>query len=292
MQVPFSILPLETEKRVAQLFLPMGARLKKFFPDLELQLKQADIEMNVREYLAIMFFLVVFYLGFFSFLFSLILTRFTDKFWILGPTMGLILGFLVLLQVSMYPTMQIRKKQKEIEKNLLFALRTMLIEIKSGVTLFDALQLISRTEYGKLSEEFKKAVDAINTGEMYEDALQRLATNNPSPYFRKAVWQIVNGMKAGGDIADVIRETVKSAARDQRIAINKYSANLRVSSLMYLMIGVIGPAMLMTVLIIIGSAFLQIQLGESIYWILLAAIIMMQLMYVGMLKSQRPTIIQ
>ena len=86
----------------------------------------------------------------------------------------------------------------------------MLIEIKSGVNLFDSMQVIANSSYGSLSTEFKKAIDEINTGTTYSEALQKMATNNPSRYFRKAIWQMVDGMKAGGDVTNIIKETVKS----------------------------------------------------------------------------------
>jgi len=288
--IPLSPFPEPLTKRISRMFVPLGWRLGKMFPNLELQLDQAGMTLDSREYLSIMAFLTIFYMVFFSALISLILTRFTEQFLLIGITVGIVLGFLVLMQMSMYPIMQTRKKQRELERNLLFALRTMLIEIKSGVTLFDAMELIAKSNYGKLSEEFKKAVDEINTGSMYEDALQKLATNNPSDYFRKAIWQVVNGMKSGGDMASIIRETVVSVSRDQRIAINRYSSQLRLLSLAYMMIGVIAPALGLTFLIVIGS-FPQIPITEMIFWILLIGIIIMQFMYIGIIKSRRPTII-
>ncbi len=87
---------------------------------------------------------------------------------------------------------------REIESNLIFALRTILVQIKSGVSLFDSLYSISSGKrYGELGAELKEAVDNISTGVSEEVALQELAVKNPNPYLRKVLWQIVNGMKAG-----------------------------------------------------------------------------------------------
>ncbi len=289
MQIPFSPFPYPLLKSISQRFIPIGWKLGKLFPNLEIQLQQANIEIELKEYLAIMVFLAAFYFFFFSFLFALALSKITENFLLLGITMGIIFAFLMLIQLSMYPIMKVRKKQRGIEKNLLFALRTMLIEIKSGVTLFDAMQLIGNSTYGALSAEFKKTGDEINTGTTYADALQRLATNNPSQYFRKAIWQIVDGMKAGGDISSIIKETVKSAARDQRIAISHYGAELRLLSLVYMMIGVIAPVLGSTFLIVLGS-FPQLKITEFIFEALLGGIILTEFLYIGIIKSRRPTI--
>ncbi|MBN1940621.1 MAG: type II secretion system F family protein [Candidatus Diapherotrites archaeon] len=289
MQMPFNPLPLSTLRKISTAFVPLSYRFRKMFPNLATRLRQANIKIDPQEYMAMMFTLSFFYLIFFAILLTAVLSKITEHYYLLGPTLALIAAFMIMVQISFYPTMRIRKKERDIEKNLIFALRTMLIEIKSGVTLFDAMQLIANSKYGQLSKEFKKAVDEINTGAMYDEALQRLATANPSPYFRKSIWHLVNGMKAGGDIAKIIEETVKSSTRDQRIAIHKFSSQLRMLSLGYLMIGVIMPALLLTFLIVIGS-FPQIQISETIFWVILISLIVLQFMYVGMIKSRRPTV--
>jgi flagellar protein FlaJ len=289
MALPFNMFPIPMLRRLSRPLIPMAIKFKGIFPGLELQLEQAGMEFQIKEYLAMMLFLGGFYFLLFGALFTIILTKFTPNYLLLGFTMSGIMALATFIQLSMYPTMQIRKKQRELEKNLLFALRTLLIEIKSGVSLFDALQMIAKSNYGELSKEFSKAVDEINTGSMYDEVFQKLATNNPSEYFRKALWQLVNGMKAGGDISSIIKETVKSAARDQRIAINRYSSQLRILSLAYMMIGVIAPALGLTFLIILGS-FPAIKIGETIFWVMLIGITIMQFMYIGIIKSRRPTI--
>ncbi len=290
MQIPFSPLPFNVLKKASTPFIPIGWRFNNFFPQLELQLRQAEMDISPRDYLAIMFFLTTFYFVLFGLLFPAILSKFTPNFLLIGLTVAIIVSFLVLVQLSMYPTMQTRKKERQIEKNLIFALRTMLVEIKGGVGLFGAMQLIATSNFGLLSKEFKKAVDRINTGSTYDAVLQDMATENTSFYLRKALWQIIDGMKSGADVSDIITETVKTAARDQRIAITRYGAELRLLSLVYMMIGVIVPALGLTFLIVMGS-FPQIKITESIFWIFLASIVIMQFMYMGIIKSRRPTII-
>ncbi|MDD5163024.1 MAG: type II secretion system F family protein [Candidatus ainarchaeum sp.] len=289
MTLPFNLFPVPMLRRFSQPLVPLAMKIKGIFPNLELQLQQARMEFQIREYLAMMLFLAGFYFIWLGALFTIVLTKVTPNFLLLGFTIAAIMALAVFIQFSMYPTMQIRKRQRELEKNLLFALRTLLIEIKSGVSLFDAMQMIAKSNYGELSKEFAKAVDEINTGTPYDEVFQKLATNNPSEYFRKALWQLVNGMKAGGDISSIIKETVKSAARDQRIAINMYSSQLRILSLAYMMIGVIAPALGLTFLIILGS-FPAIKIDEMMFWALLIGITIMQFMYIGIIKSRRPTI--
>ncbi|MBN2067849.1 MAG: type II secretion system F family protein [Candidatus Diapherotrites archaeon] len=288
--IPFAPLPMHTLKTVSAPFIRYSAIFNKMFPNFGKSLRQAEIPADEREYAAIILFLVTFYFLFFTFLLTIILSRFTPHFLILGPTIGVVMAFLIFVQTVMYPKMIIRKKMRSIELNLVFALRTILIEIKSGVSLFDSLNVVSRGNYAALSDEFRKVVESINTGTPEEEALEELGDRNPSHFLRKVIWQIVNGLKAGADVSSVLSETVSSMIREQRIAITKFGAQLKILSLMYMMIGVIMPALGLTFLIVLGS-FPQITIDQVVFWVMLAAITVMEFMYIGIIKSRRPSII-
>ena len=300
--IPFAFLPLPALKKVAMPFLGLGYRVAKAFPYLELELKQAGIDANGEEYAAIMVFSFILYFVIFALISSMLLSRWvTNKYfslWIvkipeaylLGLTLGLIAAALIFMQMSMYPKIKVKKKIREIESNLVYALRTMLVQIKSGISLFDSLNMIANGDFGLLSVEIQKAIDEINTGVTEQSALQNIATKNPSPYLRKVVWQLVNGMKAGADVSNVLKESVRSMTREQEIQIQRYGSSLRVLSLIYLMLGVIIPALGVTFLIVLGS-FPKIQIGEMTFWTLLLGVVIAEFMYLGIIKSKRPNLI-
>jgi len=293
--IPFSPLPLEQLRRVSKPFTGIGLMLGNALPYLSLQLEQAGINATKKEYSAIMVFLTLSYFVFFSilsfFVFSKLLANESMQTILsFSLTLSLVFAFLVLVQVSMFPSILIKKNVRDVERNLVFALRTMLVQLKSGVPLFQCLNMISFGDYGKLSFEFKKAIEEINTGSSEQLALQKLATKNPSPFLRKALWQIVNGMKAGADVSSVLEVTVSSMIKQQSIEINNFSAKLRLLSLFYMMIGVIIPALGITFLIVLGS-FPQIKLSEELFWFFLGGIILFEFMFIGMIKSVRPNLL-
>ena len=80
-----------------------------------------------------------------------------------------------------------------------------------------------------------------------------------------------------------------SMTRQQEIEIQKYGGSLRVFSLIYLMIGVIIPALGATFLIVLGS-FPKIEIGEIAFWGLLGFVAVAQFMLLGMIKSKRPNL--
>ena len=287
--IPFSPLPYSVIERLSNPFLGLGSALSKALPYLEMELIQAKFEVDPKRYASIMVFLGIVYFIFFFGFSAVILSRFTELYLLIAFTLSAVFAFMIFMQISLYPKMVVKKKIRDLERNLIFALRTMLIQIKSGVSLFDSMSTIANGEYGALSSEFGEAIDEINTGTIEELALQKLATNNPSLYFRKAIWQIVNGMKAGADVSTVLSESVATMGREQKIAINTYGNQLKVFSLIYMMIGVIVPALGLTFLIVLGS-FPQVEIGENLFWMLIGFVAIAQFMYIGMIKSKRPNI--
>jgi len=288
--IPFNILPIRVIKSFSQRFYGMGVNLSKFFPDLKLELSQAELSYTEKEYGAIIVAMAVIY-----FLIGLIVaTLFSIRFFpdiiiFTGVMGGIGLGLFIMIQVAFYPKVKGKQKIREIERNLIFALRTMTVEIKSGVSLFDSLNIIAQGDYGALSTEFKKAVQEIETGTMEEVALERIARYNPSVFFRRSIWQIINGMKAGADVSDVMEELVQTMLREEKLQITKYGNSMKLLSLMYMMLGVIIPSLGVTFLIVLSS-FPQMQLGELLFWLLLIFMAIGEFLYLGILKSKTPNL--
>ncbi|MCX6802588.1 MAG: hypothetical protein NT067_05780, partial [Candidatus Diapherotrites archaeon] len=59
--IPFGILPLEKLKTMSAPLASAGAAIEKRFPKLKNQLKQADLNITGKEYIAIMIMLSLFY---------------------------------------------------------------------------------------------------------------------------------------------------------------------------------------------------------------------------------------
>jgi len=298
--IPFAPFPIPVMLRMASPLRGLGFKISKAFPYLDMQLKQANMGISAIEYCSVMLFTSIFYLIIIALILPMLLRNFlfnshnivgiqVPEYLMLGVTISVIIATIIFFNTSMYPGVLVKKKIRKIERNLTYALRTMLMEIKSGVSLFDAMNMVAIGNYGELSKEFKKAVDEINIGAPQEDVLQKLTENNPSPHLRKAIWQIVNGMRAGGDINEVLGETVESLNREQKIEITRYGSSLRVLSLVYLMMGVIIPALGLTFLIVLGS-FPKVKMEEINFWILLAVVTIGQFMLMGVIKSKRPNL--
>jgi pilus assembly protein TadC len=158
--------------------------------------------------------------------------------------------------------------------------------------LFNIIANIAGSNYGSVSKEFKKAVRQIIAGKPQIDALEELSSRNPSIYFRRTIWQIVNGMKAGSDMSTVIQEIIDSLGEEQLLQIQKYGSQLNPLAMFYMLVAVIVPALGVTFIVVVSS-FLSMPSNTTkiIFWGLFGVILFFQIMFLGVIKSRRPSLL-
>ena len=290
-KIPFNPLPTKVMLGLVENFRGIGEKVMKVFPFLPKELKQAELKFDKATYGAIIFVLAVFYFIFAALITYIFAVRLSPENVIVAPlAIGGIFALLVVLQLVFYPKVIIKKKVRNVERNLVFALRTLLVEIRSGVTLFDSINIVAEGDNGQVSKEFKKAVEKIETGTFQNDALEEMGENNPSLYFRRIIWQLVNGLKAGSDISVIMTSLVEDLSKEKTNQVRRYGNSLKILSLLYMMLGAIIPALGLTFLIIL-STFPQIAIGEEVFWGMLVFIAIGQFMFLGIIKSSRPTLL-
>jgi hypothetical protein len=83
---------------------------------------------------------------------------------------------------------------------------------------------------------------------------------------------------------------VDTLTEAQSIQIRNYESQMKILSLVYMMLGVIVPALGITFLIVLSS-FPQIKITDVYFWVLLAFCGVAQFMYMGIIKSKRPSLL-
>ncbi|MFC1730526.1 type II secretion system F family protein [candidate division KSB1 bacterium] len=186
------------------------------------------------------------------------------------------------------PDVYIRKRQKEIEKEILFAGRFILVKIEAGQPFLNALTDASRS-HGTAGKYFSEIIDDINLGTTIEKALDNAIEYSPSDNFRRILMQINNSLKTGIDVADTLRAILKRITQEQIIAIKEYGKKLNSLAMFYMLIGVVVPALGVTMFIVISS-FLSLQLEFK--YLLFAAFILMvlQFIFISLFKTIRPMV--
>jgi len=290
MMIPFVPFPLRKAIKEAKIFESAGAVIAKTRPSLKLDLFQAEIQLHPKVYASIVALTATFYFFVMTPVIFLVgyIARGQPDF-LLPLAVGGVFSLFVFSYLMRYPKFVALRRVKKLEKDLLDSLEHILIEIKSGVPLFNAM--IGVTEgYGEVSDEFRIVVKEINAGIPEIKALEKASLRNPSLYFRRSLWQITNAMKAGSDVASALEAIVNNLTQEQIIAIRRYGQELSPFTLMYMLIAVIMPTLGITFLIILSS-FAGLKIPDFLFPLILLVLTIFQYFYMGIIKTKRPALV-
>ena len=186
------------------------------------------------------------------------------------------------------PAVYIRKRQKEIDKEVLFAGRYLLVKMQSGIPFFNALTEASKS-YGVSSKYFKEIVDDITMGTAIEDALEKAVEYNASEKFKMILWQVLNSLKTGVDTTGSLKSTLDEITKEQSLEIKRYGKKLNSLAMFYMLIGIVVPSLGMAMFIVLTS-FLTIKLKLGHLLIITMLLAFMQFMFISMFRSIRPNV--
>ncbi len=289
--IPFTIDKLDRLKKRPLLLKSLGNRNK--YSKLDYYLQNSDIDITKQQYInislrsSLIAFILIFLL---SSTVTLVL-KLKGAIGISFLVSFVSASFVIFSQIN-YPKVYFNRKQKGLERNLMPALEDMLVQLSSGVPLFNIMVNISIADYGEISTEFKKAVRKINAGSPQIEVLEELGEKNSSSYFKRTIWQVSNGMKSGSDISEVIKSSLRLLNEEQVIQIQNYGNKLNPLIMFYMLITIILPALAVTFMTIISS---MIGLDKYITMVMYAGLflftIFIQIMFLGAIRSSRPTLI-
>jgi flagellar protein FlaJ len=197
-----------------------------------------------------------------------------------------ILSFIYAMQL---PKVKAITRAKKIEQELVFAGRHMLIELKSGVPLFDAMLGISR-DYGEVSLEFNKIVEKVTLGVSMGSAMHEVADANPSKYFNRLLMQMANSLASGSDVSAALEASLSQISREQVIELKAYGQKLSPIVMFFMIFGVIMPSLGVAFAIILTS-FLGgtgLAFGPIALFGMLVAVGLMQFIFLSMIENSRP----
>ncbi len=271
-------------KKYADLMIDKIARS---IPHLDLKLKQADMP-DTKEYFVKKTLISALYMtaGIGIFLF-LILAKLGDFAHIIAISIPIIF-FILFFYFLKVPDFKIIKKQKQINAEIIFAGRFLIIEIESGVPLYDAFRNVSKN-YPAIGQYFNDIITKIDLGTQMEDALNEAVGFTPSPNFRKILWQIINSQKTGADIGQSLKSVVEQITKEQMIEVQEYGRKLNPLAMFYMIIAVILPSIGITMFIVLSS-FLNLTLTLPLLITISFFLGFIQFMFLAMIKSSRPAV--
>jgi pilus assembly protein TadC len=288
-RIPFSVLPTPLVLSLSKKIVGIGNIVSAMNPSLKVDLLQADIKLTPKEYGAIAFIVAASNVVIFSLLFAVIGAAAKQNLTLLIVGASLVVGGASFFSVIMMPRVTATKRVRSLDNNLIPSLRQLLIEIRSGVTLFQAMSSVTEG-YGEVSTEFKRIVEHINVGVSETDALNDASKRNSSFKFRRVLWHISNSLTVGSDISVSLSDMIEELTREKMDDIRRYGQELNPWTMMYMMLAVVIPSLGITIAAIILS-FLNISLPKML--VLPGVIIFLmlfQMFFINFVKSRRPMV--
>ncbi|MEM3362283.1 MAG: type II secretion system F family protein [Candidatus Anstonellaceae archaeon] len=290
MTIGFMFLPIKTIEKLSLRFRGIGQKTVQILPGLKYDLRNAHINLEPETYAVGSFFSALI-IGIFALIFLLIISQMRGfefpKNIALG-IIGLIICTTFFFALNLYyPKITSKTVAAKIDRGLIFASRDMLIQISSGIPLYQAIENIAEGDYGQVSIEFKEVTYQTRTGKSLLAALEEMAIKNQSKYLKKMCWQLVTAIRSGTNLTTTLKGIIKMLVEDQLKQIKAYNAELNFIVLIYLLASAVLPTVGSTVLVIF-SVFGVLGITPEIYLSLIVISLIAQAIIIGYVYVRRP----
>ncbi len=262
-------------------------KIASYFPGLKDNLKSARMPERADEFVRRIFLVSSYATLGFSISGFLLFSKFELLSYslLILPILIFAVSFFYLLKL---PDVKIRKTEKEINKEIVFAGRHLIIEIGSGVPLYNAMLNMIKN-YEVIGRHFKEITDKVDLGTSMEDALNEAVELIPSKNFKRILWQILNSLRTGSEISKSLAIVLEQIVREQQIEVNEYGRKLNPLAMFYMIIAVILPTLGTTMLVVLSS-FIEFELNLTILLVIAFFLGFVQFMFLSIIKFSRPAI--
>jgi flagellar protein FlaJ len=269
-------------------FYSLAEVLLPRFPQLKKKLKYAGIERTPVEFLEAVVRSTIF-LSFALIVLSTLFFHYMNISLLVEIPVALLVILIVFNYLMLYPDARIVRRKKELDYEIVFAGRHIVIALKSGMPLFDTFVGAS-SGYGEVSVEFKKIVDKIILGIPTTQAIREVAQDNPSKYFVRMTMQIANSVASGADVGDSLEAVLDQISKEQTIKLKEYSQKLTPFVMFYMLFGIIVPS----IGVVFATALLSVirpgtfGVTSAILIPVFFLIAILQFLFLGLIENSRP----
>jgi archaeal flagellar protein FlaJ len=208
---------------------------------------------------------------------------------------SLLLGFVMALAIfqtafrtfMQYPFSKEKNTSKNTERDILFAARDLIISLRSGMPLFNAITSVS-SGYGDASKEFAKIVDRVQLGMPLEEAIDDTVADSKSQSFKRIMLQASVSIKAGADVVGALQSIIDQLSQERIIELRSYGQKLNAIAMFYMLFGVILPSMGIAVITILTTFIALFTVDVTVFEFVLVAIIALQIIFLKLITASRP----
>ncbi len=239
------------------LFGSTADKHSEHFEDLKEDLKKADMDVLYRTYVSKMFLYTTL-----AFIFSTVMGLGYSMVNSLAPlqavrfSIGLPLAFSVLVfgLMYLYPSQRAKRRKRNIEENLPFALNHLSAIATSGIPPSSMFQLLHGfEEYGAISEEAGEISRRVNVfGEDLTTALREVAERSPSQDWSEILYGMLSTIETGGNIDEYMRQKADEALFDLKIEREKEIERISTYASFYTAILIAAPVFLVVILAVMN----------------------------------------
>jgi len=237
--------------KLGDLFLKLKTLMKPFyqlfskFPqtqELSYYLESANMKFSARQWLALTTIIAViaFALSLFLTLSGVIALRLNI---FMAIFISLLMLFLTAFIVLLIPKRNAMIRGDNISRELPFVLRHIATELKSGIGLFRAIQIIASEDYGPVSEEFNKMVIEIEEGLDVKDALRNLSIRTQSKPLSMAANHMIRALKTGGNLSDAMNQIAENVSFELRNKMREFTQKLNFFGVIFIFVGIVLPVL-------------------------------------------------
>jgi pilus assembly protein TadC len=183
---------------------------------------------------------------------------------------------------------KISKRAKEIDKDVLFAGRFLLIKLNSGKPLINAIIEASQS-YGVANTYFKEIVRNIEVGTPLEKALSDASDNCPSRKMKMILFQINNALKIGIDVTQNLEAVIEEISSEQLVEIQRYGRKLNGLTLFYMLLAIVMPSLGMTMFMVVAG-LVSLNITPPTFFAFAFFLVLIELIFLSIFKSIRPNV--
>ncbi|MBS3069762.1 type II secretion system F family protein [Candidatus Micrarchaeota archaeon] len=290
MGVPLVLVPPSPHNPLLLQFRGLGKKLVGIYPNLKYDLRNASIEIPDETFATASFFSALIWAVGFS-----LFVRFATSMRDMEPSLQLLLPVASFLPVFFfffffhlsYPKLIAKNVSDRIDRDLTYAARDMLVQVSSGIPLYNVFKNIAESDYGPVSAQFRIVRDDIRGGMPVIKALEALSLRTQSKFLKKTCWQLITALRSGANLTTTLHGIVALLVDYQFSVIKSYNAELNFIVLIYLLISAVLPTIGVTVLVIF-SLFGILGITPELFATIVLASFVLQSIIIGYVKAKRP----
>ncbi len=207
---------------------------------------------------------------------------------LLAAVMGYAMYMVLFQHFLMFPLQKSKQLGKGVERDILFAARDLVVSLRSGMPLFNAITAVS-SGYGDASKEFAKIVELVQLGMPIEEAIDRVSEQSKSPTFKRIMLQASVSIKSGSDVASALQGVVEDVTNERVIELRRYGQKLNALAMFYMLFGVIFPSMGIAVAAILTTFINIFTVTPTVLMAALVGIFFLQFIFVNIMRGSRPS---